>query len=611
MLADASFAAITPLPIEGKIEAKVLRSDRIIPVTITSPQSSMVSGTITFTASATGAATLDYLIAGHSIASGLVPSSAPFTAKIDTKYLWDGPVQVVAVARDSAGNIIGQSLPVTLDVNNGRSTRVKHIAPDFSKPLSGTISWTTEGSDLRGLQAFIYFVDGKQVQLDFVHGESATHTITFDTTSLANGNHNFYVQVVSNINYLDSGHAAFVGIVSNTVRPIELRSTYRDVFIKPGQKLQLTSRLVSNDGTERPVAAIFTIDKVHIASVTSDGLVTAVADGVAKVKLTAEGKTTTARVVVSTQEGFPHFTKSGKIVSDYQPGKSLWVRTLFNTSGLQLQMNAAMAPAMHAAGVNTISSNFYFNPADNPTSWSDFVSWKATAGTALESRMETIKKSGFCMLGIGDDVQRNSAELKNTLQNPWAGDALKYSFKKIAEAGNVVSLEMQDEVGGAHVPDDFRKVKAVLDAAGPHPPLTWPPAGLQGPEVSAAWMGDTAMSDYTSWYWTYSMAWRMAFPWGAGNLQSKAELDKVVVDRLAVVQMNRPKYLLVGAMGPSYLKRVAGGDYRPEWIGQELQCPGSGKDPCRGPRSRCNRYRERVSVALREPSEDRARLRRH
>ncbi len=546
-----------------------------IPITITSKPPSSVSGTITLTASAPGVASVDYWIAGHSIVRGSLPTTPPFTTNVDTKPLWDGPVQVVAVARDSGGNLIGQSLPITLNIANGRKTRVQHLAPDFSKTLSGVISWSVSASDPRGLQAFVYFIDGKQVQLDYLQGNSATHTITFDTTRLSNGTHNFYVQVVPQISYVDNGHASFVGTVSNTSRPIELRSGFSDVFLQPGHTARLTARLVASDGSEQPASATFSSDKPSIAQVTSEGLVTAMADGVANVTLSAMGKATTTRIVVSSQAGFPHFTKSGQIVSAYQPGKSLWVRTLFNTSGLQLQMNPAMIPAMHAAGVNTITSNLYFNPADNLASSSNFAAWKATAGAAMESRLDSIKKAGFCMLGTGDDVQRTPGELHNTLTNPWAMDALKYTFRIMAQAGNVVSLEMQDEVGGAKTPDDFRKVMALLNAAGPHPPVSWPPAGLQGAEVSAAWMGDPKMSDYTSWYWTYLTPWRLAFPWGASLAQHKTDLDKVVVDRLAVVQMNAPKYLLVGAMGPSYLKGVAGGDYQP---GQD-QLQGSGSIP--------------------------------
>lgn len=553
-------------------QADVLPNHGNIPITIRSKIPSSVSGTITLTASASGAASVDFWIAGHSIVSGVLPTAPPFTTNLDTKLLWDGPVQVVAVARDAGGNIIGQSLPVTLNIANGRKTRVRHLSPDFSRPLSGTIAWSVFASDTRGLQAFIYFVDGKQVQLDYVQGDSATHTISLDTTRLPNGTHNFYVQVVPQINYLDSGHASFVGAVHNAARTLELRSSYRDVFLQPGQTVRLTSRMVASDGSEQSIIASFASDKPNIARVSPEGNVTALAEGVAKVTTETKGKATTTRVVVNSLPGFPHFTKSGQIISNYQPGKSLWVRTLFNTSGLQLQMYPEMVPAMHAARVNTISSNFYFNPADNPA-WSDFAAWKAGAGAALASRMDAIKKAGFCMLGIGDDVQRTPGELKNTLTNPWAMDALKYTFNKMAQAGNVVSLEMQDEVGGTHVPDDFRKVMAVLNTAGPHPPITWPPAGLQGADVSAAWMGDPTMSDYTSWYWTYLTPWRLAFPWGASLAQTKTDLDKVVVDRFGVVQRNRPKYLLVGAMGPSYLKRVAGGDYQP---GQDqLQVSGS------------------------------------
>ena len=538
---------------------------------ITSPANgATVSGVVTLTATAPAAATLDYWVGGHSIVnSNQVLTSSLYSYGFDTTQMWDGPTQVVAVSRDSTGNVIGMSQPIALQILNGRQTQVKLLSPSSLsvQPVSGTISVQDSATDPRGVGAVVYFVDGKQVALNYTNGTSIADSIQLETTQFSNGIHNLFVQVVPNINYMDSGQASVQFTVNNASMPLELRLNFRQVFLTAsGPPVQLAPRMVYTDGSEEPLSsATYSVDNSNIASVTSGtGLVTAGSqEGIANITVSSGGKSATIQAIVNNGAGFPHFTTSGRIVSTYTPGSSLWVRTPFFTSDLLVMTTPGLPGLLHNAGVNTVTTGFYFNPADNaPSTYPDLATWESIAGGALQQRIDAMKNDGFSIVGTGDDIQRTAAEMNNTLTNPWAPAAIAFTMNKLVQEGNVVSIEMQDEVGGTPVPQSYLQVMSLLDA-GPRPAVSWPPAALQPPDVFAAWMGDPTMSDYSSLYWTYGSVWRLAFPWGGSLAQTKTNMDIAVVQEGAVLQMDKPKYLLVGACGPGYVKGVAGDQYHP------------------------------------------------
>lgn len=595
-------------------------------VQITAPAAnSTVNGNVTFAATAPGAATVDYWMAGHSIVPAALPAAAPFSATVDSTMLWDGPVQVVAVARDRSGNFLASSAPLNLTINNFNQTHASLVAPDITQPLSGAVNFQVAASDSRGIQAFVYAVDGAETPHPCLCGTSFTDSFTLDTSTLSNGVHYLLVEIVppdtgSGSPAQGSGELLTQFTVNNPVGPLELRSGMRHIYFQPGQTaaVQLAPHVIDNDGSDHSAGTVtYTVDNASIASVSSTGLVTPGAQqGIATITITSQalqaprpaprGKdldydhdrehyrepgqaradrhasrpltvgrflTTTVRVVnVTSHAGFPHFTKDGHIVYSYDPAKSLWVRTLFNTNIWPTLMSTpGFGTAVANANVNALTSNFYQNPSDNGAS--DLNTWETNWGNFYQSQLSAVKSANLSLVLTGDDIQRTTNEMNNTLTSSWAPATIQYSLNQLVTSGVAVSIEMQDEAGGTPVPQNYRNVVGILNSAPARPPITWPVAGLQGADVFAAWEGDPTLSDYTSMYWTYPYCFRPEFPWGYSLHETKINLEQSVLGKLAGTQLDKPKYMEVQTYGYGYIKRVNGDYFHPGPSGDEMTLP--------------------------------------
>jgi uncharacterized protein YjdB len=92
------------------------------------------------------------------------------------------------------------------------------------------------------------------------------------------------------------------GSAAVTVQPVPVATVTLDptsVTLEPGQTATLVATTKSGDGTVLTGRTVtFSSDDVGVARVTSDGVVTGVAPGVATITATSEGKTATATVTV-------------------------------------------------------------------------------------------------------------------------------------------------------------------------------------------------------------------------------------------------------------------------------------------------------------------------
>lgn len=550
-------------------------------VQITSPAGgSTVVGAVTLAASAPGAATVDYWIAGHSIISNQLPTAPPYQFNFDTVSIWDGPVEVVAVSRDQYGNITGLSQPLKLIVQNG-STRAQLNSPDVTGTLSGLVTWRIQASDPRGIQAFVYSIDGKETPHPCLCGTPFTDEFQLDTRALSNGVHYFVAQIVPNNGpsgkqAYGSGQVVTQFTVNNGSIPLELKANIRQIYFQPGQGtgVQLSPAYLYTDGVQRAASGVsFSIDHSSVASVNASGFVTAgPQQGYATVTMSGAGLTASIYITnMTSHSGFPHFTRDGHIVYSYDAAKSLWVRTLFNTNTWPTVMNTpGFATAAHQAGINAVTSNFFMNPADNGIQ--DFQTWKVQDAGFIDAQLAALKSNQFSLIGTGDDFQRSPTEANFTLTSPWAGDAARYTMNQLMQSGLAVSIEMEDEVGGTTVPQTFQNVMSVLNTAPTRPPVTWQVAGLQGAAEFAAWEGNPAMSDYASMYWAYPGAFRPEFSWGYSLQETRSTLERSILGKLASIQIDRPRYMETHTEGNAYFKRVDGDFYHP---GQdELAAPG-------------------------------------
>lgn len=543
-------------------------------VRITAPAANAtVSGALNVAASASGAATVDYWINGHSIVSGQILGSAPYSFTLDTTQLWDGPAQIVAVARDSGGNILAFSQPLNLTIKNGNA-QMQLVAPDVSQTLSGTVTWQVQARDPRGIATLTYVIDGKQdLNAHYVSGAPASYTdnYSFDTTQLTNGVHYFAAQVVP-VAYPSGqpSHASAQIItqftVNNGSNPIELRSNFSNLYFDPARTapVQLQPHILYSDGTDQPASgASFSTTDAAIANVSDSGLVSPGGNqGIAVITIAAGGLTASVRVTnIRSHAGFAQFTKDGHIVFNYDPARSLWVRTLFDTSAQVVNDTPGLADALHQAGVNAITTNFYANPSDS--GFTDIQTWLDQSAPRQAFWLSVAQDNGFSVVGTGDDIQRSPTEMNATLNLPWAADALRYTMQQLIDSGVVVSLEMEDEVGGAPVPQTFRSIMGILNSASGRPPVTWPVAGSQSPAAFAAWEGDPNVSDYGSMYWAYVRNPLPEFSWGNSLAETKVTLDQTVIGKLPSIQIDKPVYMEVLTYGNAYHKLVPGDTYHP------------------------------------------------
>jgi hypothetical protein len=160
------------------------------------------------------------------------------------------------------------------------------------------------------------------------------------------------------------------------------------------------------------------------------------------VTLKGGGFEAATRVTVTARRGLPHFARDGAILHDYDPRRSLWVRTMFMLGAEDLLKDPKLAEEARAAGINALSMGFYGNPADSHIE--DFEKWKSGWRDWWTSWEDVAKTHGFGIVAVGDNIGRNADEMKNSLENPWAADAIKLAFDALRKDRITICVEMQD-----------------------------------------------------------------------------------------------------------------------------------------------------------------------
>jgi hypothetical protein len=85
------------------------------------------------------------------------------------------------------------------------------------------------------------------------------------------------------------------------------------LFVEPGQKAELSPRLVYTDSTEEALGkkAVFSVDDSRVATVDDSSTVKTVCPVVAQVTIAFRQLKTTARVIVNKVLLMPHFSRDG------------------------------------------------------------------------------------------------------------------------------------------------------------------------------------------------------------------------------------------------------------------------------------------------------------
>jgi len=563
-------------------------------ISLVSPKAGNVTGPVAMEAKLEGelpaGGGVQFLLDGVPLCGPIL--QAPFTFAWHSAYVWDCECEVQAVLVDGRGSPVAMSAPVAMRVDNGFGGRVTVSGADLSKPLTGVVKLKLHAeramSDAerkekedkgqrtdKTIESIMVFIDGVQHTHRF---GTADLEIELDTARLPNGQHELFVQCAAfkeGVPTCAMLRRMFTTENKETVQYLQPKLTR--IFLAPGESVNIGSMpITQRDGIKESIA------NTAIATY-KDFVVTGVAPGVTTLTIKpAAGPWMDIErkilVIVDKPHGFPHFGRDGSILTEYDPAKSLWVRTMFTLEGAEIDRTPGLPEAVRHAGINVISGGLINNPADaGAKSFEDwYPGWKAR----WDEQLAFSKKLDMPLLLHGDDVSRTRNEMNGSVNFEFGPKTVQTAFQAAVDSKRVVGIEMIDEVtflwGDTPVPTDgrwkkneiplnddvFIKLMEAINSVKGRPGITWPIGGISGPESAKAWMGDPRFSDYATLYWDI-LAWRRAYHTGASHAQELDALRRCVDDRLYGLQRNRPMLLLASGCGPFYHKRGPGSQYVP------------------------------------------------
>jgi hypothetical protein len=557
-------------------------------VVITSPAANaVISGNMNLAASVSnlpGVAGVEYFFDNRPLPNlatsnpvGLL--SSPYAYTWNSNNEWDGYGYLTAEALDSSGNVLSTSAPVSIQIANGSYT-LQQTAPLAGQAVSGIINWTmASGSNTPAGNSPQCFVDGITVP----------NYSTYDTTQLQNGVHDFHCLLMTPGGGTVLAMSSVPVTVDNGRVPMQLHANFNMLYLVPGQSQNLSANQMYTDGSQSPVSATYSVDNSSVATVNSNGLVTAVGLGTATITVTSGGEQTTVQVVVNASHILPQFTKSGQMVTSYQPGSSLFVKSIFQgpTAG-DFQEDPKLAGEVSAAGVNTLETGAYYNPVDGG-GYSAANNYAAEANTLSSfegftdyentGELSYASADNFNILLTGDELGRNVNEMLDSVFDPYSTPKIQYTMQFWKNSGKALGISMIDEVDSAWGCNPFDStpgywnqwspmftssplstLTSIIDAV-PHPNISWPTIGIGSPVCLGNWQGNPNFADFTNLYWDGG-GW--FYKDGESLYENKVNVfNQKFWTSLPYMQTNKPMLTEVQFTGPDFTKNVVGTGFVP------------------------------------------------
>jgi hypothetical protein len=437
-------------------------------LTITSPRAAqIVSGEIAISVSTNNPAamTVEFTIGSLSLGTSVLPSTA---ITWNTGNASDGTYVVQASLRSKTGLSIGTAVQQFTINNHGNSLVV--TAPDLTKPISGNVKMSMNGSDSQHYPAlWMVDIDGQNVTVAWTDNngtQSDSLSPSVDTTHYLNGEHELYVAMHSDFwppgeqnqktNYDWTAAYEHLIDIENGHTLMGVSANYLHVYLRPGGSTTLSCEDLFTDYTStKCLTPTFTVGTGGGVAVSSTGIVTAGASEGFSIITVSDGKLSTQVYVwVRSGAGMPQFAGDGEMLAKYTPGKSLFVVAPFDLASNMLAADSGLLSSVHKSGVNTISEGFYQNPRDIGAT---FASWQWFYDTFIAPRWAFAKANNFHILATGDEVCRNiGSEAWWTLNWPSGKAAVQYAMAGLAASGVAIGVDMVDEVndswGGTPTP---------------------------------------------------------------------------------------------------------------------------------------------------------------
>ena len=431
-----------------------------------------------------------------------------------------------------------------------------------------------------GVLILMYWVDGALVSQQLGVADA---TITFDTTALLNGLHEFVTTA-----WTDQPNSQIIAVVQQSINvnhgraPMAVSSGWNEILLAPGQKQSLRPTLTYTNGDQFVLTSgvSYLTDSPGVATVSADGTLVAVSSGVAKLTTSAQGMTATTRVIVDSPYGFPHFARDGGLLTQYDPKRSFFLRSVFGITPDEVSGDMSLATSAKSAGVNAYTTGFYGNPADSGVT--DFGKWQIAWDDTWKQRVSLARSQGVSLFLTGDDIARQPYQLNNSIANDWSSSAIQHAFLAAQQSGVAVGVDMVDETallwGDTPTPNDgrwlrlqppipdnaFSRLMQRIDGSSSRLPISWPAGGIASDMAIANWNGNHSFSDYTSHYWD-SQDFRDEYYFSGRSLKQIQVWmgDEALFRRLPYIQRNRPQLSLISAGGPFYTKMTNGNQFTP------------------------------------------------
>ncbi len=184
-----------------------------------------------------------------------------------------------------------------------------------------------------------------------------------------------------------------VNVQNDSVTLIDVRPKFATVYLSVGESQAIAMKSVFNDLSKQDYAGQTTYSlsdfppAQSIVTLDSSGVVTALALGRASITCTShEGYSHTVRIIIN-EEGFPHYSKSGALLTEYTPGESVFMRGMFQLRDEYLVSTYGLPEQVEAASINTIESALHKDVRDGRS----VLSWKSMhEGWWLHSKVSKV-----------------------------------------------------------------------------------------------------------------------------------------------------------------------------------------------------------------------------
>ncbi len=449
-------------------------------ITVTSPTTNQTLSGTSVTLSVTYSSvpalhTVEYQVNGERMCISL---ASPFSCAWNTYYVVNGPYNnIVAVARDAFNNTLATSAAVPFTVSNVLPESASQLALAISTSTPITSSWsgsvtitatisgsnaashcTTSGSNTCKLQIF---VDGKLQGTIF--NITGTSTYSLNTMQFDNGLRTVVINLMDNSNPTGGQGGAWNQVAqweqqitfANGTTAMELRANAREIFLCTTAQLlcptsfTLTATQVNTDESTQPATSpTYSSSNTAAATVSSSGVVTAVAVGNSELTITSGSLTRNVWVFVNTQNVLPHFGSDGSILTAYNPAKSLFETGVFESNtGLTDTTYppwTSFQAEYAAAGFNTVEIGI----GNTPSGGEAESAFDSAQTSYVSSQVSLLAPYGLYAGLIGDGITRGNEQMYNITRSTgsaYVTPAVQYIFNSWLNNRTLYAI-MQDEV---------------------------------------------------------------------------------------------------------------------------------------------------------------------